>query len=225
MSALDEFRERVYSEWLEPFCDQRGYAHGGFVHSSLEKLSEADARDFMDAVDHRLVAHQSGSFEAPCSNAKEYLFWEGASNISPRRLTLWLEPVITIAGLRRMQRKFGWPAERLGTQSLTYAFDFVGYQADQRTELVCCEVKPTRRAIDLMIILMRKHPGITKEALVDFKPADRNALKKVIALSESKCHTFWALGPDNYGHVFAVTRKVGGEVTLTPATESSLYFE
>ena len=74
MSALGEFRDRVYSEWLEPFCTQRGYAAGGFVESSLEKLSEADARDFIAAIDHGLVTYQDGSFKAPCSRAKEYLF-------------------------------------------------------------------------------------------------------------------------------------------------------
>lgn len=191
----------------------------------MDKLSEADARDFMDAVDHGLVVHEQGAFRAPCSRAKEYLFWEGASSVSPRRLTLWLEPVITIAGLWRMQRTFGWPAERLGAQSATYAFDFVGYQADQRTELVVCEVKPTRKAVDAMVSLMKTHRGITREALNDFKPAERNALKKVIALRESNCHIFWALGPDNYGQVFAVTRDANGEVILTPTIESALYCE
>lgn len=225
MQALDEFKRRVYSEWLEPYCDQRGYAHGGFVHESMDRLSEDDARHFMDAIDHGLVTHKQGAFRAPCSRAKEYLFWEGARNTSPRRLTLWLEPVITIAGLRRMQSTFGWPAEQLGAQSVSYAFDFVGYQADQKTELVACEVKPTKNAIDLMVYLMKAHPGITIEALNDFKPAERNALKKLIALRESTCHTFWALGPDNYGHILSVTRDVNGEVTLTSTTELALCYE
>lgn len=225
MAALDEFSERILNEWLAPFCESRGYENGGFVWSSLDKLSEADARDFMDAVDSGLVSHQAGVFRAACSRANEYLFWEGAASVSPRRLTLWLEPVITIAGLRRMHHKFGWPIERLGAQSASYAFDFVGYQADQRTELVSCEAKPTRKAVDLLIAHMQKHAATPKEALKDCRPAEVNALKKVIDLRGSSSHTFWALGPDGYGHVFAVSRSAAGEVVLTPTNESALNFE
>lgn len=224
MSAVSEFRDRLHGEWLTPFCDSRGYAYGGFVSSSLDKLSEADARDFMNALDSGLVTHQAGAFRAACSKANEYLFWEGATNVSPRRLTLWLEPVITVAGLWRMQHKFGWPPEQLGAQSLSYAFDFVGYEADQKTELVSCEVKPTRQSVDLLIALMHEHGATPKEALKDCKPAVKNALKKVIALRESDSHTFWALGPDNYDHVFAVTRSSVGEVVLTATNDSALNF-
>lgn len=225
MTALAGFKDRMLYEWLAPFCDRRGYEHGGLVWSSLDKLSEVDARDFMDAVDSGLVTHQAGVFRAACSRANEYLFWEGAASTTPRRLTLWLEPVITIAGLWRMQHKFGWPSEQLGAQSASYAFDFVGYQADQRTELVSCEAKPTRKAVDLLIAHMQKHAASPKEALKDCRPAEVNALKKVIALRESSCHTFWALGPDGYGHVFAVSRSAAGEVVLTPTNESALNFE
>lgn len=225
MSALDEFRDRVLNEWLAPFCDSRGYEHGGFACSSLDKLSEADAHDFMAAVDSGLVNHEAGAFRAACSRANEYLFWEGASSVSPRRLTLWLEPVITIAGLWRMQHKFGWPSERLGAQSASYAFDFVGYQADQRTEVVSCEAKPTQKAVDLLIALMHKHASTPKEKLKDCRSAEVNALKKVIALRESSSQTFWALGPDGYGHVFAVSRSLTGEVVLTPTNDSALKFD
>lgn len=225
MAALDEFRERILNEWLAPFCDSRGYEHGGFVWSSLDKLSETDARDFMDAVDSGLVTHQAGAFRAACSRASEYLFWEGAASVSPRRLTLWLEPVITIAGLRRMQHTFGWPPEQLGAQSVSYAFDFVGYHADQRTELVSCEAKPTRKAVDLLVAHMQKHAATPKKELKDCRPTEVNALKKVIALRESSSRTFWALGPDGYGHVFTVSRSSIGEVILTLTNESALKFE
>lgn len=225
MSALDEFRNRLFGEWLKPFCDNRGYAPSGFVSTSIEKLSEADAHDFMDAIDSGLVIHQQGAFVAACSNAKEYIFWEGARSVSPRKITLWLEPLITIAGLRRMQRKFGWPSERLGMQSATWAFDFVGYKADQKTEVAACEVKRTRRELDDLLVLMRKHRATPADALDDYKAAERNALKKVIALRQSASQIFWALGPDNYGHVFAVERDALGEIDLTPTSESALFFE
>lgn len=225
VAALDEFRERILNEWLAPFCENRGYENGEFVWSSLDKLNETDARDFIDAVDSGLVSHKAGVFRAACSRANEYLFWEGAASVSPRRLTLWLEPVITIAGLRRMQHKFGWPAEQLGAQSASYAFDFVGYQADQRTELVSCEAKPTRKAVDLLIARMHKHAATPKEGLKGCSSAEVIALKKVIALRESSSHTFWALGPDGYGHVFDVSRSPTGEVVLTQTNDSALNFE
>lgn len=225
VSALDEFEHKIHTQWLGPFCHNRGYVHWEFVEDSLNKLSEADARDFMSAIDSGLVIHQAGAFEAPCSKAKEYVFWEGPADLSPRRLTLWLEPIITIAGLWRMHRDYGWPAERLGAQSSSYAFDFVGYEADQTTEFVLCEVKPTRKALDLLINLMQKHRGTPKEAVNECPPAEKNALKKVIALRESHSRTFWALGPDNYGQVFTVRRDPSGEVILIPATDSALRFE
>lgn len=225
MAVLDDFRDRILNEWLAPFCERRGYEQGGFVWSSLDKLSEADARDFMTAVDSGLVKHEAGAFRAACSRANEYLFWEGASSVSPRRLTIWLEPVITIAGLWRMQSKFGWPSDRLGAQSASYAFDFVGYQADQQKEVVSCEAKPTQKAVDLLIAHMHKHASTPKAELKDCRPAEVNALKKVIALRESSSQTFWALGPGGYGHVFAVSRSLAGEVVLTPTNDSALKFE
>lgn len=124
-----------------------------------------------------------------------------------------------------MQERYGWPAERLGAQSATYAFDFVGYQADERTEQIVCEVKPSSKSIDLLLSTMTKHRCSPKEALSDCKAAERNALKKVIALRESASCTFWALGPDNYGYIFAVTRDINGEVILKPTNETALNFE
>lgn len=123
----------------------------------MDKIEEPDAYDFMDAVDHGLVTYEKGAFVAACSRLKEYMFWEGLRTGVPRRLTLWLEPIITIAGLRRLQRDFGWPPDRLGMQSSTWAFDFVGYAADQETEVIVCEVKRTKREVDSLLELMELH--------------------------------------------------------------------
>lgn len=107
MSAIDEFKHRLHREWLEPFCVKRGYLTDGFVSSSIEKLSEADARDFMNAIDQGLVMYQHGALTATCSKAKEDIFWEGLKSVSPRKIILWFEPLFTMAGLWRMQQRFG----------------------------------------------------------------------------------------------------------------------
>jgi hypothetical protein len=91
--------------------------------------------------------------------------------------------------------------------------------------MVSCEAKPTRKAVDLLIAHMHKHAVTPKEGLKACRPAEVNALKKVIALRESSSYTFWALGPDGYGHVFAVSRSSAGGVVLTPTNESALNFE
>ena len=123
----------------------------------------------------QIIADHPGRYrQSPSQQSQGVSILCGVNRISPRRTTFWLEPDITVAGLRRMQRKFGWPAERLGAQSLTYAFDFVGYQGDQRTQLVSCEVKPTRKPVDLLVALMtmqgNRLTGVKQSYLVGARP-------------------------------------------------------
>lgn len=145
ISALDEFRARLLDEWLLPLYAARGLPHTGFVDKGIERLREADARDFLFAVDNALVHHRDGIFTAACSKAKEQIFSHGNRNSVPRTIHLWLEPIITIAALSRLVRDFGWPVHRVGMQSRSWAFDLVGYAEDQETELLVCEVKNTER--------------------------------------------------------------------------------
>lgn len=224
MSALNEFRTRLSNEWLIPFCNARGYTHDGFDGNSIEKLSSIDAQDFMQTIDSGLVIHDKGIFSAACSKAKEQLFWQGARSSIPRKVTLWLEPIITIAGLMRLHRDFGWDANRLGMQSQNWAFDLVGYHEDLTTELLVCEVKKTEREVDKLLEMMEKHAGTPAEAESEFTGAERNAFKKVLALRQSKCFLFWALGPNRYGHVFKVKRNDDGSVNLHQISEPSLTF-
>ena len=98
-------------------------------------------------------------------------------------------------------------------------------QADQITELVVCETRPTQRVVDRLIGLIQKHGATPKEDFKHFRPGERNALKKVIALRESASHTLWVPGPNDDGFVFAVARDKAGSVVLTPTGDSALHFE
>jgi hypothetical protein len=223
MSALEEFKCRLPQEWLIPFCKARGYSHEGFDGRTLGKVSPVDATDFMQAIDSGLVHHRDGTFLAAQSKAKEQIFWEGAKGTTPRRITLWLEPIITIAGLLRLRRDHLWPASRLGLQSKTWAFDLVGYAAqDSSTEHLVCEVKKAKKEIDTLLQLMHKHLATPAEMEKEFKAAERNAFRKVLALRSSDSKVFWALGPDDYEFVFDVIRNQNGTVSLRAADRSAL---
>lgn len=222
MSYREEFERRVSNEWLNSFCDAKGYDYGGFDASGMKKISELDAADFIQALDSGLVHHRNGIFLAPQSRAIEQIFWECSKHSVPRRITLWLEPIITIAGLIRLNRDHFWKIAQLGLQSRTWAFDLVGYsRQDPAIEQLVCEVKKTEREINVLVELMHKHLKTPVERLHEFKGKERNALKKVVALRDSASSVFWALGPNGYGFVFNVAR-VNGVVSLHEADESSL---
>jgi hypothetical protein len=224
MSALEQFKSRLCSEWLLPFCFPRGYSPEGFRYESVEKLAPADADDFMQAIDHGLVSHHAGRFTAPCSKATEQIFWEGARKDAPRKITLWLEPVITIAGLMRLHRKFGWPAGVLGLQSKTWAFDLVAYHADRDSERIVCEVKKSVGEVDRLITFMEKHASTPAEGEVGVSGPERNALRKVTALRSSASEVFWVLGPGRYERIFKVHRHAPGTIALHPTAESDLFY-
>jgi len=177
----------------------------------------------MQAVDSGLVHHHGGTFSAAQSKAKEQIFWQGAKNSVPRKVTLWLEPIITIAGLMRLHRDYLWSANQLGLQSKTWAFDLVGYAAeDLSTEHLVCEVKKTEHEVDTLLELMHKHLNTPTEMEREFKAAERNAFKKVLALRKSASKVFWALGPNDYGFVFNIIRSQHGAVGLHATDKSAL---
>ena len=67
--------------------------------------SEEDARFFLMAIDSSLIEHLGhGRYRAALSSGFEQFFWEGQRVLEPRPFTLWLEPVITVAGLVRSIR-------------------------------------------------------------------------------------------------------------------------
>ena len=223
MIEVAKFNQRFTHDWLVPFCTTRGYSQDGFYGRGAASLSENDARDFMESVDHGLVVHQGGFFTAPQSKAKEQIFWEGDKQSVPRKITLWLEPIITIGALRRLQRDFGWTVDFLGLQSKTWAFDLVAYKpTDINAEHLVCEVKKSARELDLLINFMLKHLNSASNIEQTFKGAERNAFKKVMALRSSESKVFWALGPNRYGYVFTLLRCPNNTLQLLPADEFAL---
>ncbi len=222
MNAIDEFKRRLQKEWLVPFCVARGYTHAGFDGKAIDNLAAIDAADFMQAIDDGLISHKDGIFSAAQSKAKEQIFWQGARDSVPRKVTLWLEPIITMAGLMRLQRDFQWPTKQLGLQSKTWAFDLVAYGVDSSSESLVCEVKKAAHEVDVLLKFMEQRLNTPAEAPSVFKGAERNALKKVLALRASTATVFWALGPNGYGYVFNVIRSHANSVSLRHTTESAL---
>lgn len=226
MSGLAEFNRRLRHEWLEPFCRHpaRQYPEQGYVESSASKLDPLDAKDFLCAVDEGLVEHRNGVFTAPCSKVKEQIFWSGSKSVSPRPITLWIEPIITIAGLARLHKRFGWPQRQLGMQSKTWAFDLVGYSCDLNHEMLVCEVKKSWTEIQMLHKFMEEHGSSPAEALTDMKGAERNAVKKVLGLRQSNAQTLWLLGPSGKSKVFSVNRGLDGQITLEARDERALHY-
>lgn len=219
-AATEVFKQRLLADWLPAFCRKRGFSADGFNDSGLQRLSECDAADFIQALDVGLVRHCEGSFLSPMGKVKEQIFWEGAKTISPRPITLWLEPIITIAVLRRLQRDHHWPAERLGLQSANWAFDLVAYDQDNPAIVqLVCEVKKSKKEIVDLLRHMHHYLHAPEGILCGLKPAERNAFKKVIGLRHSTARSFWAAGPDGCLHSFAVERSPDGALSLqqTPA--------
>ena len=222
MDAVDEFKRRLQQDWLVPFCQARGYSREGFDGKAVHMLGPADAADFLEAVDKGLVSHQDGIFSSAQSKAKEQIFWQGARDSVPRKVTLWIEPIITIAGLMRLHRDFLWPANQLGLQSKTWAFDLVAYDVGLGDESLVCEVKKTEREVDTLLKFMEQHINTSPEAELELKGPEQNAFKKVLGLRESASTVFWALGPNRYGYVFNVVRNQANSVSLQSTTESAL---
>lgn len=222
MDAVGEFKRRLQQEWLVPFCLARGYTHAGFDGKAIGNLAAIDAADFMQAIDDSLISHKDGIFSAAQSKAKEQIFWQGARDSVPRKVTLWLEPIITMAGLMRLHRDFQWPTRHLGLQSKSWAFDLVAYDANLSSESLVCEVKKAAHEVDVLLKFMEQHLNTPAEAPSIFKGAERNAFKKVVELRKSTATVFWALGPNRYGYVFDVIRSHANSVSLRPTTESAL---
>jgi hypothetical protein len=225
MQAINEFKDRLRREWLIPFCNKHGYSDEGFVVSSIDKVAETDARDFLTAIDDGLVVHDNGVFTAPCSKATEQIFWQGEKTTSPRRITLWIEPIITIAGLSKLHRNFMWPKNQLGLQSKTWAFDLVAYSSNLTREMVACEVKKSWSEIEKLILFMEKHKSSPEDGIINIKGSERNALKKVIGLRLCRAPKFWALGPDGKYRIFEVEYEANNCVALRPTTEKALIYD
>ncbi|MEH6792468.1 hypothetical protein [Parasphingorhabdus sp.] len=121
---LSSFYQILTDRLIPEFCSDpnRGLDVAGFQQKSI-KVAEEDARYFMMAWNAGLIEHQGrGLYRAPNSAASEQFFWSGSRKAQPRSFTVWLEPVITVAGLARLNFDYGWPTCLIGTQSPDWAF-------------------------------------------------------------------------------------------------------
>lgn len=201
-SCIEVFSVRFLQEWLPKYCGPKdGRTPDGFRMETLSRLTEHDAYRFLRALEDGVVVEADGFFRAPRSGAREQLISTGSKTASPRPLTLWLEPIVTIGALGRLHGEFGWPAERMGMQTDSYAFDFVCYDSTGASVEIAGEVKNSRADIDA---LLRRVSALGREAPLEIEPAstrpqERNAYKKVLGLRRDRPDLFWATGPGGEG--------------------------
>jgi hypothetical protein len=163
-SVLDTFQQRILNSFLPIFCDDpsRCWGPDGFS-ADWSKVSEIDAADFLRGMDGHLVEHVGrGLYRAPRSYASDQFFWSGLTEKNPRPITLWVEPIITIAVFARLHFDLGWPRPLIGGQSKNpWAFDAATHLSDDAdAEHIACEVKKNTRELDELIRFMKTFGGI-----------------------------------------------------------------
>lgn len=216
--VLIEFKNRLTTEWLPTFCDdpRRKYACDGFRHNSI-RVAPDDARDFLRALDLGIVTDSGGGrLRAPRTNAFEQIFWTWTNAVSPKPITLWLEPIITIAAVARLHLRYGWPKECLGTQSKkNWAFDlFAVKPGTGDNEYIAAEVKKTAKELDQLVTFMRLSCTEGDADITGIPKSRRNAHKKWIGLRDCRAPIFWAVGPGGISHVYRVTYSADGPIDL-----------
>ena len=227
--VLTEFSRRITEEWLPVYCNdpkrRDHHAVEGFKWESV-KVSERDAADFMRSLDNKIVVDTGGGrFRMPQSKANEYMFMHGSTAITPRPLTLWLEPVITIGVMARLYLDYGWPLACLGMQSEGWAFDFVVFKPhDLKNEHIAGEVKKTEKELDTFITNLHKSCEEGDIDITTLSATRINAHKKWLGLRRCHAPLFWALGPNGYGHVFTVSYSPEGAISLQETTHDLLYY-
>jgi len=216
--SLDTFKDRILNDLLPAFCDDsaRKYDISGF-RPNFDSIHEADATNFLKALDAGLIEPDGNMYRAPRSYAREQLFWEGTVEQSPRLITIWVEPIITIATLARMHFDLGWPKDLLGTQSSDWAFDVAAYSPeDFVNERVACEVKKTDKELTSLIEMMKSFGGSPDRTFANSK--EKNAFKKVAGLRARRAPVFWAVGPGGGNVVFKVSYAEDGRVDFEEAS-------
>lgn len=222
---ITEFSRRIAEEWLPAYCldSKRKYDVRGYRPSS-NTVRAVDARDFLRAIDNGLVTDLGGGrFSFPQSRATEVIFWEGAKAATPRPITIWLEPVITIAAIARLRFDYGWPLHCLGTQSEDWAFDIIAFRPSESHEYIAGEVKKTSKELDQLLAEMEIS---CINGTLGYEPSPKriNAHKKWLGLCRCRAPIFWAVGPNGDSRVFKVTYTSRGPSALTRTTEDSLSF-
>ena len=206
-TIADEFATKLRDEWLPAYCEdsRRRYSTQGFKSGSIV-VGDADARDCLRAIDHKLVTDTGGGrYRAPRSLAIDVLFWEGRRSVVPRPITLWLEPVITFAALARLHFRYGWPKEALGMQSKSWAFDITAFRmpSDESPTLLG-EVKKSSRELErLRLELEALSDGSTPNSV------SKNSFQKWRAILDQRPSLVWLVGPNELEHVFGVENSEG----------------
>ena len=216
--TAQRFKNLLEQTLIPDFCSKsaRNMTPSGF-RPPLIPLSEIDMIDFLRGWDEQLFRPTgNGLYQAPRSGASEQFFWSGRKANTPRTFTLWLEPIITLAAIARMHLDFGCPKELIESQSKPkWAFDVVGYESkSDQNPLIACEVKKSRKEIDVLINYMQlfgREPSLSSKLLKGYK---KNALMKVNALRDRKLGIFWAAGPGRYEKVFSIQYSEQGVIEL-----------
>lgn len=223
--AKATFERLLYEELIPAFCSdpQRRCDRSTFVAAS-NHLGELDSRDFMEAWNAGFMEHSGrGLYRTVNGGASEQFFWTGRNVPGRRSFTLWMEPLITVAALGRLHRRYDWPKRLLRAQSVDWAFDLVAMRPGESNEYIAGEIKKTRCEVDHLVELMEHfgcHPDLAEPAK---SGKARNAYKKMAALRLRRAPIFWAVGPDGYSRIFNVTYD-GGGVSLSPDGDALLKF-
>lgn len=226
--VIEEFKHRLLSDWLPTFCndERRRFQVEGFKPESI-KVSAYDAYNFLRALDHNIITDTGGGrYRMPQSKAFEQIFWEHEKKIFPRPLTLWLEPIITIAAIARLHLDYGWPLQYLGTQSQKWEFDIIAFKPDDLSnEYIAGEVKKSSKEIDKLLNHMMEIGSDGSLYSTAISPAKINAHRKCLGLVRCKAPYFWALGPDNDSRLFKVLYQTDGIIKLDSIPTDNLYWE
>lgn len=226
MGAQQEFWGRLKEEWLPAYCNdpKRRYAIEGF-NAGSKTVSEQDARDFLRAINQKVVSVDSGGrFRAPQSKTHEVLFWEQSTLTKPRPITLWLEPIITIAAVARLHLDYGWPIDCLGMQSEDSAFDVTAFRPDDlKNEYIAGEVKDSATQLDRLLAHMN-HCCAEGDSECSAPKTRKNAHRKIAGLKRCRAPIFWAIGPNGGSRLFDVMYRDDGKITLNRTEEAKLFF-
>jgi hypothetical protein len=214
--ASKAFEDRVLNDLLPAFCNARGWGLEGF-RREWDRIGDRDAEDFLRGLDAGLVEHVGrGLYRAPRSTASEQFFWSGRVNVEPRPVTLWAEPIITVAVLTRLHFDLGWPKHRLGTQSPGWAFDVTAYQPpDLDSEHIACEVKKSPSELEQLVAFMARFGR--NQPSDELRGPKLNAYRKVRSLRLRRTPLVWAVGP-NKSHVFRMA--YNGELVIFKPTSN-----
>lgn len=197
-----------------------------FADASL-KVTEYDAEQFLRCWRGGLLEHlEGGIYRYRESGTRDQFFWSGSSKDQTRSFTLWMEPVIAAGSIAQLHFDFGWPLNRIGSQSSDNAFDFVAYQQESEAEEIAGEVKKTERELEDLIDLMKNFGGKpdAPEPKGGRLAKERNAYKKVVGLRARKAPFFWAVGPGGYRRTFRVEYGPEARLILLETEERELHF-